>query len=159
MTSVQGLSQQLNPALMVSAARPAIASKSAAATARNVPATQPPLARAVDRPGHGIAQAAAMKTRGALQGRAIQPAAIQPPSVLAPQQPGPTLGGDVDGDGAVTVADAQALLSYLFQGGNMPAGMANADANGDGHVNIADVVRVFQLSAQNGSQPTTGTTP
>ena len=52
------------------------------------------------------------------------------------------LEGDADGDGEVTIADAQAIVDYLI--GRAPANFVsdNADANGDGAVTIADAVFV-----------------
>ena len=50
--------------------------------------------------------------------------------------------GDADGDGEVTIADAQAIVDYLL--GRAPANFVpdNADANGDGAVTIADAAFV-----------------
>ena len=52
------------------------------------------------------------------------------------------LEGDADGDGEVTIADAQAIVDYLL--GRAPANFVpdNADANGDGAVTIADAAFV-----------------
>ena len=54
-------------------------------------------------------------------------------------QPAAVIKGDVNGDGAVNIADVTALIDLLLGNGgnNNPA----ADCNGDGVVNIADVTK------------------
>jgi len=57
---------------------------------------------------------------------------------------GETITGDVNGDGAVNVADISAIISDM-------AGMASyadADVNGDGTVNVADISFVITLMAE-----------
>lgn len=90
-----------------------------------------------------VAQSAALKTRGAL-GVALQKA--QPNTTPAPNTPAPTpsMPGDVNGDGQITMQDGKDLVSYLFHGGAMED-MANADVNGDGHVNISDATTIFNM--------------
>ena len=58
--------------------------------------------------------------------------------------------GNVNGDGAVNIADAVALLQYLFAGGKPPVCAKAADANDDDAVNIADAVKIlgFLFSGQ-----------
>ncbi len=51
--------------------------------------------------------------------------------------------GEVNGDGAVNIADAIALLGYLFGGQAEPGCMKAADANDDGGVNIADAITML----------------
>jgi hypothetical protein len=52
--------------------------------------------------------------------------------------------GDVDGDGQVTPADAEALLPLLFQGADVDPEVAQrADANGDGVLSSADVTAIL----------------
>src|SRR5215470_14246108 len=54
--------------------------------------------------------------------------------------------GDVNNDGQVTTADADALLPLLFQGADIDADVAaRADANDDGALSAADVVAILQL--------------
>ena len=61
------------------------------------------------------------------------------------EKPADTLNGDVNGDGAVNVADISAIISVM-------AGTANydkADVNGDGAVNVADISSVITIMAGN----------
>lgn len=60
--------------------------------------------------------------------------------------PGP-LGkqGDVNGDGAVDVADISAIITVMASGVNDPA----ADVNGDGAVDVADISNVISIMAAN----------
>ena len=51
--------------------------------------------------------------------------------------------GDVNMDGTVNIADAIALLSYLFGGADPLACMKGADANDDDTLNIADAIRIL----------------
>jgi len=50
--------------------------------------------------------------------------------------------GDVDGDGAINVADAVIALAYLFTGGSINCAKA-ADSNADGILNIADGIQII----------------
>jgi hypothetical protein len=57
--------------------------------------------------------------------------------------------GDVNGDGEVTIADANSVIDIVVMGGNaghtrIPA----ADVNGDGEVNIADVNAIINMILQ-----------
>lgn len=57
--------------------------------------------------------------------------------------------GDVDGDGRVTAADAEAVRAYLVRG-TMPAGrdiMPTGDANADGRVTAADAALISRYAA------------
>jgi hypothetical protein len=57
--------------------------------------------------------------------------------------------GDVDGDGRVTRADADAVRAYLVRG-TLPAGrsiMPAGDANGDGRVTAADAALISRFAA------------
>lgn len=59
------------------------------------------------------------------------------------------LRGDVDGDGRVTRADADAVRAYLVRG-TLPAGRAifpAGDANGDGRVTAADAALISRFAA------------
>jgi hypothetical protein len=51
--------------------------------------------------------------------------------------------GDADGDGAVELNDAIAVLSRLFLGGDPPACPDGADANDDGEVNLTDPITLL----------------
>ena len=58
--------------------------------------------------------------------------------------------GDVDGDGEVTIGDANSVIDIVIMGGNaghtrIPA----SDVNGDGEVNIADVNAIIDLILRN----------
>ena len=62
--------------------------------------------------------------------------------------PGPLGGGmqgDVNGDGAVDVADISAIITVMASGVNDPA----ADVNGDGAVDVADISNVISIMAAN----------
>jgi len=56
------------------------------------------------------------------------------------------LPGDVDGDGEITIADANSVIDIVVMGGNaghtrVPA----SDRNGDGEVTIADVNAIIDI--------------
>ncbi|MGQ9592091.1 MAG: FG-GAP-like repeat-containing protein [Planctomycetota bacterium] len=51
--------------------------------------------------------------------------------------------GDADGDGLLSVADAQFVISYVLYGTAAPACMAAADGNGDRRVDISDGIFVL----------------
>jgi hypothetical protein len=62
-------------------------------------------------------------------------------SVDVPQIPtGVFLRGDANASGAIDIADAISILSFLFQGGAAPGCADAADVNDNGTVNIADAV-------------------
>ena len=61
---------------------------------------------------------------------------------IAPEPPAPQpLGGDVNDDGEVNIADVNALIDIILSGGNS----ANADVNGDHEVNITDVNALIDI--------------
>jgi hypothetical protein len=69
----------------------------------------------------------------------------QTPAASAPG----TLRGDVDGDGRVTRADAEAVRAWLVRG-TAPAGrsiLPAGDANGDGRVTAADAALISRFAA------------
>jgi hypothetical protein len=51
--------------------------------------------------------------------------------------------GDVNNDGAANIADAIALLGFLFGGGPAPVCFKAADANDDNAANIADAITIL----------------
>lgn len=61
--------------------------------------------------------------------------------------------GDANGDGAVNVADAVYLISYIFKGGPPPYSMEAADANADDVVNVGDVVYLIAYVFSGGPGP------
>ncbi len=63
------------------------------------------------------------------------------------------LDGDANGDGAVDVADAVYLISYIFKSGTAPEPLENGDANCDGEVDIADAVYLITYIFKSGSPP------
>ena len=50
--------------------------------------------------------------------------------------------GDIDGDGEVTLADAEAITDYLLDLGHID--IEAADVDGDGEITIADVTAIIQ---------------
>ncbi len=52
--------------------------------------------------------------------------------------------GDANRDGQVTMADAQYLIAYIFNGGPAPDPLLRGDVSGDGTVNVTDVVILVQ---------------
>lgn len=73
------------------------------------------------------------------------------PAVRAQEAPAASaaLRGDVDGDGRVTRADAEAVRAYLVRGA-LPEGRAifpSGDANGDGRVTAADAALISRFAA------------
>ena len=51
--------------------------------------------------------------------------------------------GEINQDGSVNIADAVALLGYLFSGAAAPGCEDAADANDDGGVNVADAIALL----------------
>jgi len=51
--------------------------------------------------------------------------------------------GDVDGDGAVELPDAIAILDRLFLGGEPPGCPDAADANDDGELDLSDPITIL----------------
>ena len=51
--------------------------------------------------------------------------------------------GDTNNDGALNIADAVNVLTYLFGGGSQPPCLKAADVNDDDGVNIADAVAIL----------------
>ncbi len=61
--------------------------------------------------------------------------------------------GDPNGDGAVDLSDAVAVLNYLFSGGGEPECEDAADTNDDGRVDISDVLYLLSFLFQAGPSP------
>ena len=62
-------------------------------------------------------------------------------------QPAEGLPGDVNCDGAVTMADLSALSAYMLGKGSLSEqGILNADVNGDGNVNAMDLPLIYELT-------------
>ena len=61
---------------------------------------------------------------------------------VIPTTPPPFTVGDVNGDGAVNIADVTALIDYLLGSGGS-INVDAADVNGDEAVNIADVTALI----------------
>ena len=55
------------------------------------------------------------------------------------------LPGDVNSDGEVNIADANALINILLGAASQPCSSLLADANADGELNIADVNMIIDL--------------
>ena len=60
----------------------------------------------------------------------------------------PSLGGDIDGDGELTLGDVNALVDLILSGTNDPDEVARADVNSDGEVGVADVNALMDLLAE-----------
>ena len=71
---------------------------------------------------------------------------VQPPEGWEP--PVTVLLGDVNGDGAVNIADVTVLIDYLL-GNNSSIDVAAADVNGDNAINIADVTALIDQLLNN----------
>ncbi len=61
--------------------------------------------------------------------------------------------GDVDGDRVWSMADAIAIIAFLFFGGDEPRCMQAADANASGRVNISDPIFLLRFLFLGGSAP------
>jgi hypothetical protein len=61
--------------------------------------------------------------------------------------------GDLDGDAAVSIADAVRLLWFLFLGGNELDCEDAGDANDDGNLNVADAMTLLRHLYQGGGPP------
>jgi hypothetical protein len=68
-----------------------------------------------------------------------------------PEQP--FVRGDAGGDGVVDVADAVAILAYLFTGGPPPVPLEAGDVWGDGPVDIADAIGLLLYLFSGGVPP------
>jgi hypothetical protein len=62
-----------------------------------------------------------------------------------------TLGGDVNTDGQVNVADLIAITGYLYRGESICT--LGADANGDGRIDIGDWITIHTFLYQGGPAP------
>ncbi len=71
---------------------------------------------------------------------------------LMEQPPELFVRGEANADGKLNVADAVAVLEYLFSGGSVPC-LAAADVNDDEQINIADAVALLGFLFAGGSQP------
>ena len=60
---------------------------------------------------------------------------------IAPVEPEPVLKGDVNGDGEITVADVNAIITIIL--GN--TGNMDGDVNGDGEITVADINTVIGI--------------
>ncbi len=61
--------------------------------------------------------------------------------------------GDVDGNGAWSIADAVYMINYIFAGGSAPCSTRNGDADGNGALSIADAVYLINYIFAGGSAP------
>ena len=53
--------------------------------------------------------------------------------------------GDVNGDGEVTIADVNEIISIIFGGSSGPDIISRADVNQDGEINISDVNAIIRI--------------
>ncbi len=61
--------------------------------------------------------------------------------------------GDANGEFALNIGDAVALITYIFKGGPAPDPLCMGDANEDGAVNIADAVYMITYIFKSGPPP------
>jgi hypothetical protein len=61
--------------------------------------------------------------------------------------------GDANGDEGVNVADAVALINFVFSNGPVPDPLESGDANCDGDTNIADAVYLIGYVFSGGAEP------
>lgn len=61
--------------------------------------------------------------------------------------------GNVDGDGAIGIADAVRILDYLLVGGREPAPMMAADTNHDARIDIGDPIYLLSFLFSDGAPP------
>ncbi len=66
------------------------------------------------------------------------------------------LPGDANGDGSVDIADAVAIINYIFKGGAAPDPLSVGDTNGDCVIDIGDAVQLIQFIFDSGPPPTIG---
>lgn len=63
------------------------------------------------------------------------------------------LRGDANADGAINMADAVAIVNFVFKGGPPPPTTYNGDANGDDTVNLADAIYLINYIFKGGPPP------
>lgn len=61
--------------------------------------------------------------------------------------------GDANGDESINVADAVAIINYVFKGGPAPDPLGAGDPNCDGEVNVADAVYMINYVFLGGPEP------
>ncbi|NCF55133.1 MAG: hypothetical protein GWP41_02560, partial [Planctomycetia bacterium] len=61
--------------------------------------------------------------------------------------------GDVTSDSAINIADAVALLGFLFSGAAEPGCSDSGDTNDDGGLNIADAVSLLGFLFSGAAEP------
>jgi len=64
-----------------------------------------------------------------------------------------TVCGDADGDDQISVADAVALINYIFKGGPAPDPLCVGDANHDSDLNVGDAVHIINFIFKGGPPP------
>jgi hypothetical protein len=62
-----------------------------------------------------------------------------------------SLCGDCNGDGRITVADANYIVSYIYRAGPSPVG--EADVNVDGRITVADASYITSYVYRDGPEP------
>jgi len=66
--------------------------------------------------------------------------------------------GDADNSGDITIGDANFIVNFIFQGGELPDCNDKADASGNNSVDIGDATYIVKFIFQGGSDPVCGTT-
>jgi hypothetical protein len=86
-----------------------------------------------------------------INGSWLQPRTLVDGKILV--SPRPFHRGDPDGDGRLSVADAVALLLFLFLAGPSPACLEAGDADDDGRIDTTDPVVILRWLFGSGSPP------
>jgi hypothetical protein len=63
------------------------------------------------------------------------------------------LRGDANSDGAVSISDSHAILSYLFRGNATPTCLRTGDVNADQHMDISDAIFLLNFLFLGGTPP------
>lgn len=58
---------------------------------------------------------------------------------------GPSITGDVDGDGRVSINDVTDIINYMLGGNNPSFVISDSDVDGDGKVTISDITELIQM--------------
>ncbi|MDD4052750.1 MAG: M28 family peptidase [candidate division Zixibacteria bacterium] len=85
--------------------------------------------------------------------RAVDAAGASAEKLLAFSINGSYVCGDANGNGAVNVADAVFIISYIFREGPAPSPLEGGDANCDDVVNVGDAIYIVSYVFRGGPAP------